>query len=140
MHSLTSQLLIYKNIASDSILCVLAEICRRFKEGNYDREKLVADIYTEIHRLLDLSTSYGFNKNLWHNYLAFLLAMTENPFTLVSEKTGAHAGTVNEFARQDFMIFKNLFDYDFSAMEKELGISCFSLISNYQAIGKSEHI
>ncbi len=140
MHRLTSQLLIYKNIASDSILCVLAEICRRFKEGNYDREKLVADIYTEIHRLLDLSTSYGFNKNLWHNYLAFLLAMTENPFTLVSEKTGAHAGTVNEFARQDFMIFKNLFDYDFSAMEKELGISCFSLISNYQAIGKSEHI
>ncbi len=140
MHYLTSQLLIYKNIDGESILYKLAELCKSFEEGFYDREELVAAIYTQIHRLLDISTSYGFNKNLWHNYLAFLLAMTENPFTLVSEKAGPHAGTVNEFARHDFLVFKQLFDYDFSPLEKALGINCFTLISNYQAIGKSEHI
>ena len=66
------------------------------------KEDLVTEIYDQIHNLLDLSTRYGFDKNLWHNYLAFLLAMSENPFTLVSEKVGANEGTVNEFAKGDF--------------------------------------
>ena len=32
----------------------------------------------------------------------------------------------------------NLFDYDFKPMEEELGIDCFTKISNYKAIGKTE--
>ena len=33
---------------------------------------------------------------------------------------------------------KNLFDFDFSRIEDELGVDCFSRISDYQAIGKPE--
>lgn len=53
---------------------------------------------------------------------------------------GANEGTVNEFAKNDFAIFKKLFDYDFSEMEKELDIQCFSIITNYKAVVKSEQI
>ena len=127
-------------MGEDSILFRLADICQRFAAGNYVKENLITDIYVEIHRLLDISTRYGFDKNLWHNYLAFILAMSENPFTMVSEKVGAHQGTVNEFAKSDFKIFKQLFDYDFSAMEKELEINCFSVVTNYKAVVKSEQI
>ena len=123
MYRLTSKLVIYRNMGEDSILFRLADICQRFAAGNYVKENLITDIYVEIHRLLDISTRYGFDKNLWHNYLAFILAMSENPFTMVSEKVGANQGTVNEFAKSDFKIFKQLFDYDFSAMEKELEIN-----------------
>ena len=66
--------------------------------------------------------------------------MTENPFTLVSEKVGTNKGTVNKFARNDFCIFKKLFDYDFSKIEKELKIDCFTIIANYNAVVKSEQI
>ncbi|MEN6553126.1 MAG: AAA family ATPase, partial [Methanobacterium sp.] len=124
MYRLTSKLVIYKNIDKNSILFRLSNICQQFAAGDYEKEDLVTDIYVEINRLLDISTRYGFDKNLWHNYLAFVLAMTENPFTLVSEKVGASVGTVNKFARSDFCIFKQLFDYDFSKMEKELDIDC----------------
>ena len=140
MYRLTSKLVIYRNMGEDSILFCLADICQRFAAGNYVKENLITDIYVEIHRLLDISTRYGFDKNLWHNYLAFILAMSENPFTMVSEKVGANQGTVNEFAKSDFKIFKQLFDYDFSAMEKELEINCFSVVTNYKAVVKSEQI
>lgn len=140
MYRLTSKLVIYRNMGEDSILFRLADICQRFAAGNYVKENLITDIYVEIHRLLDISTRYGFDKNLWHNYLAFILAMSENPFTMVSEKVGANQGTVNEFAKSDFKIFKQLFYYDFSAMEKELEINCFSVVTNYKAVVKSEQI
>ncbi len=140
MYRLTSKLVIYKNIDKDSILFRLSNICQQFAAGDYEKEDLITDIYIEINRLLDISTRYGFDKNLWHNYLAFVLAMTENPFTLVSEKVGANEGTVNKFARGDFCIFKQLFDYDFSEMENELNIDCFTIITNYEAVVKSEQI
>lgn len=140
MYRLISKLVIYRNLGEDCILYRLADICQRFQSGDYVKEDLVTEIYEEINRLLKISTSYGFDKNLWHNYLAFILAMTENPFTLISEKVGANEGTVNAFAKGDFAIFKKLFDYDFSPMEKALDINCFDIILNYEAVVKSEQI
>ena len=140
MYRLISKLVIYKNIPEDSILFRLSNICKHFETGDYVKEDLITDIYIEINRLLDISTRYGFDKNLWHNYLAFVLSMTENPFTLVSEKVGASVGTVNKFARSDFCIFKQLFDYDFCEMENELDIDCFTIIANYEAVVKSDQI
>ncbi len=71
MYRLTAKLVIYRNIGEDSILFRLAEICQRFDSGDYVKENLITDIYEQIHRLLEISTRYGFDKNLWHNYLAF---------------------------------------------------------------------
>jgi uncharacterized protein len=140
MHHLTSKLVIYRNIDKNSILFKLSDIYRQFEADNYVKDDLIRDIHIEINRLLDISTHYGFNKNLWHNYLAFVLAMIENPFTLVSEKVGANEGSVNTFAKNDFSIFKLLFEFDFSRMEKELGIESFSVITDYEAVVKSEQI
>ena len=64
----------------------------------------------------------------------------ENSFTLTSEKVGANDGSVNHFAMNDFNIFKELFDYNFYEIEQELGIDCFSTISNYKAIVKKERM
>ena len=40
MYRLTSKLIIYRGIGEDSILRSLAEICRRFDEGDYNRESI----------------------------------------------------------------------------------------------------
>ena len=85
-----------------------------------------------------MSTDYGFDDNLWHNYLTYLLITDENPFSLTCEKIGANNGSVNHFAENDFKQFKALFDYDFTSMEEDLGIDCFKQLSNYRAIGKPE--
>jgi predicted AAA+ superfamily ATPase len=64
--------------------------------------------------------------------------MTETPFGLVCEKRGALDGSVNAFAKADFEIFRKLFHYDFSEVEQELEIDCFSVITNYRSIAKAE--
>lgn len=140
MYRLTSKLIIYRQIPRDSILFRLSDICRRFYEEEYDREEMTGEIYDEINRLLDVATVYGFDKNLWHNYLAYLIAMTETPFTLVSEKTGELEGSVNTFAKNDFAVFLELFNYDFGPIEEALGVNCFSVIEDYRAVGKPERV
>ena len=88
MYRLVSKLIVYKNIRNESILLRLSEIFRKFESGNYAKDDLINEIYSVIHQLLDVATTYGFDRNLWHCYLAYILAMTENPFTLVSEREG----------------------------------------------------
>ena len=88
--------------------------------------------------MLEVATDYGFDKNLWHNYLTFILITNENPFSITCEKVGANDGSVNAFAKNDFQVFMNLFHYDFSKIEAQLGINCFSVISDYKAIVKKE--
>ncbi len=143
MYRLISKLVIYKNLGKDCLLFQLADIIKEYdsncgkEEEVFGKEEVVSRIYTLIHELLELATEYGFNKNLWHNYLAYLLATAENPFSMTCEKAGAREGSVNQFAKNDFKIFKALFDYDFSALEDSLGVDCFSVILDYQAIEKS---
>ncbi len=134
----TSKLVIYRNLEADNLLFPMAELCEKFYSGNYNKEQLITNIYEQIHKLLDVATVCGFDNNLWHNYLTYLLISTENPFSITCEKEGACNGSVNQFAKSDFAIFKKLFDYDFSEMEKELGINCFGIISNYHSVKKSE--
>lgn len=141
MHKLVSKLLIYSNLGDDSILSALSCIFRQWEKGETAKDDLIARIYKEIKRILDVSTAYGFDTNLWHNYLTFLLISNENSFSLTCERAGASDdGTVNYLAKQDFRVFKALFDFDFGPIEKDLGIDCFSTISNYRAVAKRERV
>jgi len=138
MNHITSQLLIYGDMPKDSILMQLGDIFDNLKNHTQSKDELRTRVFTQIKRILEVSTDYGFNKNLWHNYLTFLLITNENPFSITCEKVGANDGSVNYFAKNDFKAFKALFDFDFTSIEEELGVDCFTRISNYKAIGKKE--
>lgn len=163
MYKQVSKLIVYRDLGQDSILVKLADIFEDFDwykanvlggsttlsaskveelkdRKHISKESLITRVYEQIKRLLDLATDYGFDTNLWHNYLTFVMMTNENSFTLTSEKVGANDGSVNHFAKNDFKIFKELFDYNFYEIEKELGIDCFSTISNYKAIVKKERM
>jgi hypothetical protein len=163
MYKHVSNLIVYRELGDDSILMELARIFEDFDwyranvlgesvafsaskvaeiqdKKHISKESLTTRVYAQVKRLLDLGTDYGFDDNLWHNYLTFVMITNENSFTLTSEKVGANEGSVNHFAMNDFAIFKELFDYDFSEIEKELDIDCFSTLSNYKAIVKKERM
>ncbi len=140
MYRDVAKLILYRDLGEDSILLKLAGIFEDFDLKRGSHAELTTRIYEQMKAILDLSTQYGFDKNLWHNYLAFILLTNENSFSMTSEKVGANDGTVNHFAKEDFAIFKKLFDFDFAPIEKELGIDCFSTICNYRAIPKKERV
>ena len=140
MYKSISGLLLYRELGEDSILYKLSDI---FKDMDYELasvEELRGRVFTQVKRLLDLATSYGFNKNLWHDYLAFLLITNENSFTLTCEKVGAGDGSVNSFAKNDYQIFMDLFSFDFSKIEEKLGIDCFTTITHYKSLPKKEQM
>lgn len=138
MYREIAKLILYGDMDKECILYQFGEIFRRFDEKTSSNPELIQDIYTQLKRLLIVATDYGFNHNLWHNYLTFFLVTNENPFSITCEKVGANDGSVNHFAKNDFRVFKNLFNFDFSMIEQELGIDCFSQLSDYKAIGKKE--
>lgn len=138
MNQIISKLIIYGDLPADCILMELSDICTKVKSGVYQKEELVTRVYKQIKKILVVATDYGFDKNLWQNYLTYLLITDENPFSITCEKVGANNGSVNHFAKNDFKAFMELFHYDFTYLEEALDIDCFSTLSNYCAIGKPE--
>ena len=146
MYSEIAKLVVWRDFDKDDILMPIAGIIEDYKQykaakdngeaPQRSREELVSRIYAEIHKLLDIATRYGFDNNLWHNYLTYLLVTNENPFAITCEKVGAREGSVTAFAKSDLKVMKYLFDYDFTDIEKELDINCFSVISDYHSIQK----
>lgn len=138
MNHIISKLLMYGDMEEDSILMQLGSICEAIENESETVDRLRTKLFVQIKRILQVATDYGFNKNLWHNYLTFLLMTNENPFSITCEKVGAQDGSVNEFVKEDFAAFKELFDYDFSTIENILSVDCFTKLSNYKAIHKTE--
>ncbi|MBQ3774228.1 MAG: DUF815 domain-containing protein, partial [Pseudobutyrivibrio sp.] len=140
MYDKISRLLMYGDLSEDSILYKLGRTIDEVESGDYNKREATRQINAISKQLLMLATDYGFDENLWHNYLTFYIIMNENPFSLVTEKTDVKPGSVNHLVENDFRILKELFDYDFSSLEKELGIESFSVFSSYSAVKKNQQM
>lgn len=138
MNHIVSKLIIYGDMEEDSILMQLSHIYETFNSKEYSKHELITNIYKQVKRILQVATDYAFDENLWHNYLTLLLITNENPFSITCEKVGANDGSVNFFAKNDFLQFKKLFDFDFKPLEEALGIDCFTRLENYKSIEKKE--
>ncbi|MGN0481908.1 MAG: ATP-binding protein [Lachnospiraceae bacterium] len=145
MYEEISKLILFRDDDKESILYRLGDIFYRFdNEAAYhdnaaSKQTMIDDIYSEIKNILKVATDFGFNENLWHNYLTFYLITNENPFSLTCEKVGASDGaSVNIFAKNDCEVFMKLFHYDFSQIEDTLGIKSFSVLEQYHAVAKKD--
>ena len=142
MHREVSQLILYSDLPQDSILTRLSGIFRDWngQAAPEAKPELIRRIYVEVKRLLDLATVCGFDRNLWHNYLTYLLISHENSFSLTCEMTGAGDGSINHIAKADLSVFLRLFAYDFGPIERDLSIDCFTTLTHYRAIPKREQV
>ena len=145
MDKLISRLLVYGDLGENSILRRLAAACALWREeksrgalSEAMRDKLVQELYAQVKRILDLGTDYGFARNLWQDYLTFILMTNENSFSLVTERARKQSGSIDILVKEDFRVFMQLFRYDFSELEKDLGIDCFSVITDYRSVEKKK--
>ena len=69
MYQEISKLLMYGDLPQDEILYKLGQLFEQFEVGEYNKTELVRDINTQVKRILKVATDYGFDDNLWHNYL-----------------------------------------------------------------------
>lgn len=136
------ELILYKHFKHGDILedvSGLAKSSRVIKDAATE-EQLRNQLYDVVHRLVELAGSHGYKGNLWHAYLTYLLANNENAFSVASEIRGGIEGSINEIALHDFAIFKELFDYDLSQLDKRLQTTCISMVLEYRNVNEQSRM
>lgn len=129
----TEELLLYRHMEHGDILFEMSSLMQDYKDPTWEMERLRSTFYECVNGLLEMAASHGFEGNLWHNYLTFLLANDCNAYSTACEIVGTIEGSINEAALHDFEIFRELFDYDFSDMERVLGTSVMAMLLHYQS-------
>lgn len=127
-----NELMLYKNMDYEKVLKDMAFLMENYASEYYNREDLRALLFECMNEILELSENHGFEGNLWHAYLTFLLANDENAYSTSCEIVGEVKGSINTIAEHDFSIFKELFDYDFKPMEETLKAPCLSVLFSYE--------
>lgn len=128
----TEELVLYRGFERGEILQEMTWIMEHYEEAAALSE-VREHFFHCMHDLIDLAGTYGFEKNLWHAYLTFLLVNHENVFSTACEIKGVENGSLLALARHDFEIFRELFAYDFTGLEQKLGAGFFEEILNYQS-------
>lgn len=106
-----SELVIYRKLKHEDLFEDMAGLMGLGKEGQK------ADPFACAGELVELAVEYGFEGNLWHCFLALCLADNENAYTTTCEIRGNAGGTLDMLAKNDYRIFKALFDYDLETPE-----------------------
>ena len=130
----TNELILYRHMDEGKLLWDMTFLMENFDNTYYNPEDLKGLLFECVNALLEMAVSHGFEGNLWHNYLTYLLASHENAYSTSCEIVGKAAGSINVAAEHDFSVFKELFDYDFSEMEEALDAKCLSMILNYEGM------
>lgn len=131
----TNELMLYKHMEDGQILTDMTFLMDNYDNDYYNVEDMRGLLFECVNELLEMAVSHGFEGNLWHNYLTYLLASHENGYSTSCEIVGKAEGSIGKVALHDFGIFKELFDYDFEPMEAALGAECISIMRNYEGLG-----
>lgn len=144
----TRELILYKNPEEEETglfagMTGIIEHSREKDVENLTEEEqrgLREEFYEAFHQLMEIAASHGFQGNLWHNYLTYLMANHENAYSKACEIRGEVEGSINEIALHDFVIFKELFDFDLGNFGKDLGIECVETLLNYHRVEGSSKV
>lgn len=134
------KLMIYKNFKHQELFDNFEWIINNCDDEYYNEEDKIALLYECVNELLEIANSYGFEGNLFHNFLGFLLANNENAFSTSCEIIGAPEGSINQIAMHDFDIFKQMMDYDMSEIDKALDVDAIAMISDYKNGGRTSKV
>ena len=136
----TNELILYRYMEHEDLLRDMTFLIDNADNDYYNKEDLKSLLFENLNELIELAANYGFEGNLWHTFLTFLLANSENAYSTACEVVGEVEGSVNKAALDDFQIFKELFEYDLKEMGEKLGTDSLELIEDYHPVNAKGHV
>lgn len=136
----TNELILYRYMEHEDLLRDMTFLIDNADNDYYNKEDLKSLLFENLNELIELAANYGFEGNLWHTFLTFLLANSENAYSTACEVVGEVEGSVNKAALHDFKIFKELFEYDLKEMGEKLGTDSLELIEDYHPVNAKGHV
>ena len=124
---------LYRGFEYGDILDKMTALMDASEKSAVNASEMEEEFYECVNGLIEIAGSYGFTGNLWHDYLTLLLVNHENAFSTASEIRGAIEGSINQLALHDFAIFKELYDFDLTVLDKLFHTSCCGILCNYEA-------
>ena len=125
------ELVLYRNFENGTVLEDMTWIMGHFEEKS-DAAEVRSRFFSCMHDLIELAGQYGFEGNLWQTYLTFLLVNNENSFSTACEIRGISDCSLLNLACHDFAIFRELFAYDFTELERTLQAGFFEELLCYR--------
>ncbi|MGN0399380.1 MAG: ATP-binding protein [Blautia sp.] len=136
--------ILYRNFEHGEILEQMVSIIQAFQKDSLNEADCLEEkrnvFYNCMNGLVEMAGSYGFSGNLWHDYLTFLLVNHENAFSTACEITGPVEGSINELAKNDFRIFKSLYDFDITLLDSLFSSTCAALLSDYTNVNENSKL
>ena len=135
-----TNMILYRNLKHGQIFKNMTWIMEHYDSEDVKPEEMRALCYESFHDLVELSADHGFEGNLWHNYLTYLMVNNENAYSTACEIRGNVSGSINDLARHDFTIFKELFAFDFEKLVRGIEIPELALLENYRRSDNSGNV
>ncbi|MDD7218813.1 MAG: ATP-binding protein [Clostridia bacterium] len=127
--------ILYRDFEHGEILEKMTELINGYEQEDPSLKEKGSLLFDCASGLVENAGLYGFSGNLWHCYLTFLLVNHENAFSTASEIRGAVKGSINELALCDFEIFKQLYDFDLTVLDRFFGVSCCQVLCSFTNTG-----
>lgn len=129
----SKELILYRDPGHKEILEAMTALMEQGAGASFDP-------YETAGKLTEFSAAHGFKGNLWHSFLAYVLATTENAFSTACEIRGMVEGTVNALALHDFALFREWFEYDLEDLDESLDTRVFCFLKTYESTGTHSQI
>ncbi len=133
-------LILYKDFENGKLFYNMTWIMENYENDYYNKEDVESLLYESLNQLMELAVSHGFEGNLWHSFLAFILVNNENAYSKACEIRGEVEGSINQIVLHDFEIMKSLFDFDFEKLAAYFEMDCMDAMLNYQSMSESGKI
>ena len=133
-------LILYKDFENGNLFYNMTWIMENYENEYYNKEDVESLLYESLNQLMELAVSHGFEGNLWHSFLAFILVNNENAYSKACEIRGEVEGSINQIVLHDFEIIKSLFDFDFEKLAAYFEMDCMDAMLNYQSMSESGKI
>ena len=124
------ELILYRNFKHQEVFDKVAKL---YNESDRDRSNDRSLATEVVGELVEIAVKHGFEGNLWHCFLAYILVNNENAFSISSEKRSEISGSLNQIARHDFWIFEDCFSWNLEEIDNAIGVNCFALIEDFKS-------
>lgn len=136
----TKDLILYKDFENGELFYDFTWILENYRNEFYNKDDVRALYYECLNKLFELAVSHGFEGNLWHCFLAFVMVNHENAYSTACEMKGNIDGTINGIALHDFTILKGLFDFDLKELSSALEVDEIAMIEHYTSINGNSKV
>ena len=97
----TNELILYRYMEHEDLLRDMTFLIDNADNDYYNKEDLKSLLFENLNELIELAANYGFEGDLWHTFLTFLFANSENAYSTACEVVGEVEGSVNKAALHD---------------------------------------